>query len=75
MSDTARIRKFCDELAALWEEKRPNMRFGQIVVSLNQALDRARHDLFSLEDEEMLDVLRRFFSKEYQKSLQEDNGL
>lgn len=73
MREKARIRKFCDELAALWEEKRPNMRFGQIVVSLNQALDKPRHDLFSLEDEEMLDVLRRFFSKEYQTSLREDN--
>ena len=67
MGDKARIRRFCDELAALWEGKRPNMRFGQFVVTLNRALDKPRHDIFYLEEEEMLDVLRRFFSKEYQK--------
>ena len=44
MRDKARIRRFCDELAALWEGKRPNMRFGQLVVTLNRALDKPRHD-------------------------------
>lgn len=73
MRDKARIRKFCNELANLWEEKRPNMRFGQMVVTLNQALDKPRHDIFYLEEDEMLDVLRRFFSKEYQKAVREDN--
>ena len=73
MRDKAKIRRFCDELAALWEEKRPNMRFGQLVVTLNRALDKPRHDIFYLEEEEMLDVLRRFFSKEYQKAVREDN--
>ena len=73
MKDKARIRRFCDELAALWEKQRPNMRFGQLVVTLNRALDKPRHDIFYLEEEEMLDVLRRFFSKEYQKAVREDN--
>lgn len=73
MRDKARIRKFCDELATLWENKSPNMRFGQIVVSLNQALDKPRHDIFCLEEEEMIEVLQRFFSKEYKKSLLKDN--
>ncbi len=49
------------------------MRFGQIVVSLNKALDRPRHDIFSLEEDEMMEVLRRFFSTEYQKAVKEDN--
>ena len=73
MRDKARIRRFCDELAALWEGKKPNMRFGQLVVTLNRALDKPRHDIFYLEEEEMMDVLRRFFSKEYQKAVREDN--
>ena len=38
------------------------------------ALDKPRHDIFYLEEEEMLDVLRRFFSKEYQKSVREDSS-
>ena len=73
MREKARIRRFCDELASLWEEKKPNMRFGQMVVSLNRASDKPRHDIFYLEEEEMLDVLRRFFSKGYQKAVREDN--
>lgn len=73
MREKARIRRFCNELATLWEEKQPNMRFGQLVVTLNRALDKPRHDIFYLEEEEMLDVLRRFFSKEYQKFVREDN--
>ena len=73
MRDKARIQKFCNELATLWEGKKPDLRFGQIVVSLNRALDKPRHDIFYLEEEEMLDVLRRFFSQEYQKAVQEDN--
>lgn len=32
MREKARIKPFCDELAALWESKAPGMRFGQIVV-------------------------------------------
>lgn len=67
MRDKAKIRRFCDELAALWEEKRPNMRFGQLVVTLNRALDKPRHDIFYLEEEEMLDVLRRFSARSTKK--------
>lgn len=70
--EKARIRRFCNELATLWEEKQPNMRFGQMVVSLNRALDKPRHDIYYLEEEEMLEVLRRFFSKTYQKAERED---
>ena len=73
MKDKARIRRFCDELAALWEKQRPNMRFGQLVVTLNRALDKPRHDICYLEEEEILDVLRRFFSKKYQKFVREDS--
>ena len=72
MREKARIRRFCNELATLWEEKQPNMRFGQMVVSLNRALDKPRHDIYYLEEEEMLEVLRRFFSKTYQKAERED---
>jgi len=68
MREQARIRKFCNQLADLWESKSPDMRFGQMVVCLNKALGMPRHDIFYLEENEMLDVIRKFFSDDY------DNG-
>ena len=32
MRDPKRIRKFCNELADLWESKCPDLRFGQIMA-------------------------------------------
>lgn len=32
MKDPKRIRKFCNELADLWESKCPDLRFGQIMA-------------------------------------------
>ena len=71
MRDKARIRKFCDAFAELWEEKAPDMRFGQMIVCLNKAADAPRHDIFNLEENEMIEVIRRYFSKEYKKSMQD----
>lgn len=75
MRDKARIRKFCDEFAKLWEEKAPDMRFGQMIVCLNKAVDMPRHDIFNLEEDEMIEVVRRFFSNEYKKSMQDKSEL
>lgn len=75
MRDKARIRKFCDEFAELWEKKAPDMRFGQMIVSLNKAAETPRHDIFDLEEDEMMEVVRRFFSKEYKKSIQDKSEL
>lgn len=73
MRERARIKPFCDELAALWESKAAGMRFGQIVVSLNKAYDKPRHDIFQLEEDEMMEVIRRFFSKEYKQKCKKDD--
>ncbi len=75
MRDKARIRKFCEEFARLWEEKAPDMRFGQMIVCLNKAADMPRHDIFNMEENEMLKVIRRFFSREYRKSMQNKSEL
>ena len=75
MRDKAHIRKFCDAFAELWEEKAPDMRFGQMIVCLNKAADVPRHDIFNLEENEMMEVIRRYFSKEYKKSMQNKSEL
>jgi len=59
MRDTNRIWPFCNELATLWS-KHPDLRFGQIVVNLiRQAQAEGIRDIFFLEDDEMLDLIRR----------------
>ena len=57
--DKARIKPFCDQLAQLWENRCPDLRFGQIVSLLPAALRRSGRDPFCAEDEEMLEALGR----------------
>lgn len=61
MRDQNRIRPFCEELAEMWERK-PDLRFGQMVSRLPMYADSQGGDLFYLEDGEMLEVMRRFFA-------------
>lgn len=53
MRDPKRIRKFCNELADIWEVKCPDWRFGQLLVNV---IDR---DPFFLEEEEMIHLFRQ----------------
>ena len=62
--DKARIKPFCDQLAQLWKTYGPDLRFGQIVSLLPAALRRPGHDLFYVEDGEMLEALGRILSGE-----------
>lgn len=62
--DKARIKPFCDQLAQLWESRRPDLRFGQIVSLLPAALRRSGRDPFYVEDEEILEALGRVLSGE-----------
>lgn len=62
--DKARIKPFCDQLAQLWENRCPDLRFGQIVSLLPAALRRSGRDPFCAEDEEMLEALGRVLSGE-----------
>lgn len=58
MRDPKRIRKFCNELADIWEAKCPDWRFGQL---LENVIDR---DPWFLEEEDMLNLFKRYFCLE-----------
>lgn len=57
MRDPKRIRKFCNELAALWETKCPDWRFGQVVAFYQSKIG----DPFYTEDEEVMEWLNKLF--------------
>lgn len=59
--EPARIRKFCNQFAALWELV-PDMRFGQFTLVVFDFLREHGLDPFYVEDDEMI---RKF--KEYMK--------
>lgn len=58
MRDPKRIRKFCNELADIWETNCPDWRFGQLLVNV---IDR---DPFFLEEEDVLRLFRQRFHME-----------
>ena len=57
--DPARIRKLCNQFAALWEMV-PDMRFGQLALVVFEFLKGLGIDPFYLEDDEMLQKFREF---------------
>lgn len=57
MRDINRIRKFCNELASLWEIV-PDWRFSQLICNVFSTL---RHDPFFTEDDAMLQIFRDYF--------------
>lgn len=59
MRDPKRIKKFCDELAEIWESQCPDWRFGQLIC--NVISEEIRHDPFYIEDGEMMGSFRKFF--------------
>lgn len=73
MSNYKHIHDFCNELAELWAEHAPKMRFSQILVGLNKASDRPRQLTYELEEAEMMDIIRHFFKNPYQKSKEDDS--
>lgn len=58
MRDPKRIRKFCNELADIWEIHCPGWRFGQLLVNV---IDK---DPFYLEEEDMLCLFKKYFHLE-----------
>ena len=58
MRDPKRIRKFCNELADIWEEKCPDWRFGQLLVNV---IDR---DPWFLEEDDMMRLFRQRLNME-----------
>lgn len=55
MRDPKRIRKFCNELADIWESNCPDWRFGQLLVNV------VDQDLFFLEEDDMLRLFKKYF--------------
>ena len=60
MRDKKRIRKFCNELADIWEENCPDWRFGQLVLNVlgEMAVNR---DPFFPEEDEMMKFFKKYF--------------
>lgn len=58
MRDPKRIRKFCNELATIWETNAPDQRFGQLVLNV---LGTAEIDPFFPEDDRMIQFFKDFF--------------
>ena len=65
MRDPKRIKKFCDELAELWESKCPDWRFGQLMVNV---LGSASRDPFFMEEEEAMKMFKEYFRKNEEKA-------
>lgn len=59
MRDPKRIRKFCNQLADIWETQCPDWRFGQLFV--NVCRGSCIGDPFYLEDDKMIEHFREFF--------------
>lgn len=63
MRDANRIYPFCNEFAALWSNC-PDLRFGQAVCIVQSYLKyEHKTDLFFIEDEELMKVLRECFGR------------
>ncbi len=60
MRDPKRIRKFCNQLAAVWEEM-PDLRFGQLMEDIWLQMDRT--PAYYAEDDEMLAAIKRVGAK------------
>lgn len=57
MRKPERINVFCEEFAQLWRDNFPDWRFGQLLNNLQRY---AGSDLFYLEEEAMLKLLKEF---------------
>lgn len=68
MRKPERIDKFCNELAAIWKEKVPDWRFGQLIVNVLNSLPR---DPFFYEEDEMIEVFRKYFTPKHNEEEEE----
>ena len=61
MRDPARIRKFCNQLATLWESRCPDWRFGQLIM--NTFCLPGNPEVFYMEDSEIMSAIEKFFKE------------
>lgn len=64
MRDFKRIRKFCNELANIWESKCPDWRFSQLVLNVMESDAMEKTMPFYVEDDEMMQFIKSFFNME-----------
>ena len=63
MRDKKRIKKFCDELATIWENECPDFRFGQMICNIfNDMVVSERRDPFFPEEDEMINYIKNYFN-------------
>ena len=58
--DMSRIRKFCNQLADIWETQCPDWRFGQLVSNVTRK-EAAGRIPFYIEDDEMMGCFKKYF--------------
>lgn len=72
MRDPKRIRKFCNQLADIWESQCPDWRFGQLVNNVMSSGELAKLVSFYIEDDEMMDYFKKYFRLDEKRG--EGNG-
>ena len=63
MRDKKRIKKFCDELANIWETNVPDWRFGQLICNVFGEMAGENRDPFFPEEKEMIEFFKKFFER------------
>jgi hypothetical protein len=61
MRDKNRIYPICVGLAQAWENT-PDLRLGQIMSNISEILKRKGKDIFYVEDDELLEMLKEYLS-------------
>jgi len=64
MRDPKRIKKFCKELAEIWETNCPDWRFGQFICNVMGVVQQKHGDIFFPEEADMIKYIREVFEKE-----------
>lgn len=64
MRDIKRIRKFCNELANIWESQCPDWRFSQLVLNVMESDEMEDTMPFYVEDDEIMKHFKSYFKME-----------
>ncbi len=64
MRDPNRIKPFTDEISQIWKEKCPDWRFGQFMINILPYLQNQVGDVWFIEDDEMLELIKTYFTEE-----------
>ena len=64
MRDIKRIRKFCNELANIWESQCPDWRFSQLILNVLNSDEMDDVMAFYVEDDKMMEFIKSYFKME-----------